>query len=380
MFWHEFKYDFLTCLRTKEVLFWLILFPLFLGTVFKICFTNINTTEFTAIDVAVVEISENAAFDTVIEQLSESGEPLFAITRTDKEQALKLLEENEIAGIIYVDNELSMSVSGTVTGMSIDIKKTIIKSFTEEFNLTQQVIIDTIENNPEKLSDVISALSSRSEAVENVPLTNGNTDNMLAYFHNLIAMVGLLGSNIGIYIAIDLQANLSPKGARRNCSPIRKSVSMAASLVSRFAEQGICVIITITYLLFVLKIDLGDNIPLIYLAGIMGGMVGVAFGFFIGSFGRMSESAKASISTAASLVSCFFSGLMISNMKGVMDMMIPWFNEINPAAIISDTFYCLTIYDDYERFTQKIISMVVLILLFSAGGFLLTRRRRYASL
>ncbi len=380
MFWHEFKYDFLACLRTKEVLFWLILFPLFLGTVFKICFSNINTTEFTAIDVAVVEISENPAFDTVIDEISKGDEPLFAVTHTDKEQALKLLEENEIAGIIYVDEELSMSVSGTLSGMTIDIKKTIIKTFTEQFNLTQQLIIDTAVNNPEKLTDVIAALSKDISAVENVSLTDGNTDNILAYFHNLIAMVGLLGSNIGIYIAIDLQANLSPKGARRNCSPTKKSVSMAAALISRFTEQSLCVIITITYLLFVLKVDLGDNIPLIYLAGIMGGMVGVAFGFFIGSFGRMTESAKAAISTAVSLISCFFSGLMISNMKGVMDMTIPWFNEINPAAVISDTFYCLTIYDDYQRFTQKIIAMAVMIVLFSAGGFLLTRRRKYASL
>ncbi len=380
MFWHELKYDFLTCLRTKEVLLWLILFPLFLGTVFKICFTNINTTEFTAIDIAVVEVGENPAFDTVIEQVSKGDDPLFTVTNTDKEQALKLLEQNDIAGIIYVDEELSMSVSGTLTGTSIDIKKTIIKTFTEQFNLTQQIIVDTAENNPEKLTEVITALSKQVSSIENVSITNGNTDNMLAYFHNLIAMVGLLGSNIGIYIAIDLQANLSPKGARRNCSPTNKLVSMAACLVSRFLEQTICIVITITYLLFVLKVDLGGNIPLIYLAGTLGGMVGVAFGFFVGSFGRMSESTKAAISTAVSLISCFFSGLMISNMKGVMDMIFPFFNEINPAAIISDTFYCLTVYDDYQRFTEKIIGMVIMIILFSAGGFLLTRRRKYASL
>lgn len=380
MFWHEFKYDFLTCLRTKEVLFWLILFPLFLGTIFKICFSNINISEFTAIETAIVEVKENPAFDMVLEEICKGDEPLLSAVHTDKEQALKLLEENEVAAIIYVDEELSLSVSGTLTGQQIDIKKTIIKTFTEQFNLTQELIIDTAANNPGKLGDVIAALSEEVSAVEKVSLTDGNMDNMLAYFHNLIAMVGLLGSNIGIYIAIDIQANLSPKGARRNCSPTKKSVSMAASLASRFLEQAICVAITITYLLFVLKVDLGGNIPLIYAAGIMGGMVGVAFGFFVGSFGRMSESAKASISTAASLISCFFSGLMIANMKGVMDMVAPWFNEINPAAIISDTFYCLTIYDDYERFTQKIISMAVLILIFSVGGFLLTRRRRYASL
>ena len=51
-----------------------------------------------------------------------------------------------------------------------------------------------------------------------------------------------------------------------------------------------------------------------------------------------------------------------------------------PAAVISDAFYCLNIYDDYERFTVKIVTMLIMTVVFCFGGFLLTRRRRYASL
>ncbi len=380
MFWHELKYDFLTCMRTKEVLLWLILFPIFLGTIFKVAFTNINNDNFSAINVAVVEISENEAFDTVLDGISGEEEPLFNVTHTDMSSALDLLEQGEASGIIYVDDEISISVSGIINGTTTNIKKTIIKSFVSQYNAMQEIIKDTVINNPEKIPEVIEAISMDIECNENISLTNGNTNNMLAYFHNLIAMVALLGSNIGIYIAIDLQANLSAKGARRACSPTNKLVSLFAALISRFIEQGICVIITITYLLLVLKIDLGDNIPLIYLSGVVGGTVGVSFGFFIGSFGRMSENAKAALATAIPLISCFFSGLMISNMKAAVDMAAPWFNEINPAAVVSDTFYCLTIYDDYERFTQKIVTMLIMTVLFSIGGFLLTRRRKYASL
>ncbi len=79
MFWHELKYDFLTCMRTKEVLLWLILFPIFLGTIFKVAFTNINNDNFSAINVAVVEISENEAFDTVLDGISGEEEPLFNV-------------------------------------------------------------------------------------------------------------------------------------------------------------------------------------------------------------------------------------------------------------------------------------------------------------
>ncbi len=380
MFWHEFKYSFLSCFRTKEVLLWLILFPIFLGTIFKVAFANIGSDNFSAVDIAVVEISENRAFNTVINGIADSDDPLFNVIRTDSDDALDLLEKGEISGIIYVDEKISMSVSGIINGTTTDIKKTIVKTFVEQYNATQAIIVDTVMNNPEKLPDVIAAISENVQCNENIPLTNGNTNNMLAYFHNLIAMVAFLGSNVGIYVAIDLQANLSAKGARISCSPTNKLIVITANLLSKFAEQAISVIITITYLLLVLKIDLGDNIPLVYLSGIIGGTVGVSFGFFIGSFGKMSESAKAALATAIPLVSCFFSGLMINNMKAVVAMTAPWFNEINPAAVISDTFYCLTIYDDYERFTQKIITMLIMTAVFTAGGFLLTRRRRYASL
>lgn len=378
---HNFKYDFLRCLRTKEVLFWMILFPIFLGTIFKVAFANISNgnASFSAIDIAVVERIENNTFKTVLDEVSSGDEPLFSITYTDEENALSLLENHDITGIIYVDDNISLTV-GSITGTTVNVKKTIIKSFIEQYNFTEQIIIDTVKNEPQKLNLVIEKLSADIKCNETIPLTDGNTDNMLSYFYNLIAMVALLGSNIGIYIAIDNQANLSPIGARVNCSPTKKLHSLTASLISRFLENGICVAITITYLIFVLKIDFGSKIPMVYLAGIISGMVGVSFGFFVGSFGRMSEGTKGAISVAVSLLSCFCSGLMIGNMKAIVDLHAPWFNEINPAAVISDAFYCLNIYNDYERYTEKIITMLIMTVIFSIAGFLLTRRRKYASL
>ena len=45
-----------------------------------------------------------------------------------------------------------------------------------------------------------------------------------------------------------------------------------------------------------------------------------------------------------------------------------------------DSLYCLNFYDDYTRFTQKIITMLVMSVIFMLIGFFLTRRRKYASL
>lgn len=379
--WHNFKYEFLVCLRSKDVILWMLLFPVFLGTVFHIAFSNINSSNsFEAVPIAVVMESENEAFRTVMDEITADDEPLFTVTYTDSEQAMDMLENNNVSGIMFVDDSVSVSVSGLTSGTTINVKKTIVKSFAEQYNSTAAIIENTMKTDITKLPAVVDSLSEQVSCNEQLPLTDGNTDNMLGYFYNLIAMVGLLGSNLGVYMAVDHQANLSTLGARRCCSPRRKFSSMVSSLLANFAAETICVSVSLTYLIFVLGIDFGTKIPYVYLAGILGGFLGTSFGFFVGSIGTKDGDTKSAMCVAFSLICCFFSGLMINTMKGMVDAVAPWFNDINPAAVISDAFYCLNIYDDYERFTVKIVTMLIMTVVFCFGGFLLTRRRRYASL
>lgn len=379
--WHNFKYDFLVCLRSKDVILWMLIFPVFLGTVFHIAFSNINASNsFESVPVAVVMEAENEAFRTVMDEITADDEPLFAVTYTDREQAMKLLEENEISGIMFVDDSVKISVSGLSSGTTINVKKTIVKSFAEQYNSTSEIIENTMKTDITKLPSVIESLSEQVSCNKQLPLTDGNTDNMLGYFYNLIAMVGLLGSNLGVYMSVDNQANLSPLGARRCCAPKSKIISIVSALLARFAAETICVSVSLTYLIFVLGIDFGTKIPFVYLAGILGGFLGTSFGFFVGSIGTKDGDTKSAICIAISLTCCFFSGLMINTMKGMVDVVAPWFNEINPAAVISDAFYCLNIYDDYERFTTKIVTILIMTVVFCIGGFLFTRRRKYASL
>lgn len=379
--WHNFKYEFLVCLRSKDVILWMLLFPVFLGTVFHIAFSNINSSNsFEAVPIAVVMEAENEAFRTVMDEITADDEPLFTVTYTDSEQAMDMLENNDVSGIMFVDDSVSVSVSGLTSGTTINVKKTIVKSFAEQYNSTAAIIENTMKTDITKLPAVVDSLSEQVSCNEQLPLTDGNTDNMLGYFYNLIAMVGLLGSNLGVYMAVDHQANLSTLGARRYCSPRRKFSSMVSSLLANFAAETICVSVSLTYLIFVLGIDFGTKIPYVYLAGILGGFLGTSFGFFVGSIGTKDGDTKAAMCVAFSLICCFFSGLMINTMKGMVDAVAPWFNDINPAAVISDAFYCLNIYDDYERFTVKIVTMLIMTVVFCLGGFLLTRRRRYASL
>lgn len=383
MFLHNLKYEFLQNIRAKSLILWLILFPIVLGTFFKIAFSGIyeTTTVFAAVPIAVVENGDNTIFKEIMALLSDSDNALFEIEYADEEAALKMLEERQISGIIYVDEKLSIAVSPDDTGSSAErIRRTIIKSFVEQYNSYRSIIDDTIANSPEKLSEVVSALSESINCNENIPLTNGNHDNMLSYYYNLIAMVALLGSDLGLNIAVSSQGNLSAIGARKCCSPTKKLVSIISSMIGCITVQTVCIIIAVSFIAFVLKVDFGSKLHMVYLAGAVGGMMGVSFGFAVGSVGRLSLNAKSAITTAFSLICCFFSGLMVGNMKAVVSTYAPWFNEINPAAVVSDSLYCLNFYDDYTRYTQKIVTMLIMTVIFTMIGFFLTRRRKYASL
>ena len=147
-----------------------------------------------------------------------------------------------------------------------------------------------------------------------------------------------------------------------------------------YITQLISVIIAVSFVVFVLKINLGDNIPMVYLSGAIGALAGVSIGFFVGSVGRASENVKSAVATAVAMFMCFLSGLMVLIMKAVVQEHCPIVNRINPAALTSELFYCLTLYDDYRRYTENAVSLLIISAVFITGGFLLTRRKTYENL
>lgn len=374
MFLHNLKYEFKTTICQKDIVFWVILFPIILGTLFKVAFGNISEeSRFTGVDVAVVYFEDNEIFQSVINEVSTGDDALFNVTQCDEQKALKLLEERDVEGIIYADK---LSFVTYTSG----INQTIVKSFLEQYNSSEAVIKDTIKTNPQKLSEVSKALSTEVVINNDIKLTDGNWDEMINYFYNLIAMTGLFCSYIGVSVCVKNQANISDLGARKCASPVKKSVSTASSLCAAFLVCVICMVICVSFLRFGLNIYFGNRLLIVYLTAILSGMIGLGLGFFVGAIGKMKESTKIGILTCVSLGLCFFSGLMANQMKGFVENVLPIFNDLNPSALITDAFYCLNIYSDYRVFGVKILSMLIECVVFFVGGFFLTRKRKYDSL
>ncbi|MBR4554767.1 MAG: ABC transporter permease [Ruminococcus sp.] len=377
MFLHNFKYELLAQLRVRTFILWLLVFPIALGFFFKLTFIGIYEKDsvFNTIPAAVDTTEDDPTLRAVLDQMEKSDSPVIRVSYLSAEEADRKLKDDDVEGIIRSEGGvLKLTVAG------LGMNETILKSFCDKYNSNAEIIRAAAASDPTKAGEISGMLMKDVNTVEDIKLVNGNTDYYTEYFYNLIAMVGLFGALIGLSVTIDNQANLSALGARKNCSPTPKSVSMSASLVSKFLIQSVCMVWCVSFQHFVLGINFGDHLLLVYLAAIFSGILGVSLGFMVGSIGRGGKDIKSSITTAVVMFSCFLSGLMVGNIKSLIGKFAPIVNEINPASVISDCFHCLNIYDSYDKFISKIITMAVMTFVFSFVGFIMTRRRKYASL
>ena len=81
-----------------------------------------------------------------------------------------------------------------------------------------------------------------------------------------------------------------------------------------------------------------------------------------------------------SMVCSFLSGLMNNTMKDLVEKNMPVINRINPAALISDAFYCINVYNDPARYYRNLIILAVMSVLLTGASFFMIRRERYDSL
>ena len=130
----------------------------------------------------------------------------------------------------------------------------------------------------------------------------------------------------------------------------------------------------------ILDIDLGNNYLAILATNFMGSLIGICLGLMIGCIGKLTFSAKIGICTSTTLLTGFLSGLMFGNMKDVIEQNAPILNRINPAAVLSDAYYCISVYNDTLRYQRCMITLLIMSVLFLGIAFLGVRRERYDSI
>ena len=205
-------------------------------------------------------------------------------------------------------------------------------------------------------------------------------DGNVQFFYALIAMGCLYGCFIGFGAAISLQANLTALAVRRCVTPTHKLKLVLSEQIVSFFLGYVDVVILLLYLRYVLKLDFQGQMGRMLVICFLGSLIGVSMGIFVGSLGKMKEGVKIGIILGISMVCSFLAGLMNNTMKDIVEKHAPFINRINPAALISDAFYCINVYDDLARYHRSLITLAVMGVVLVTASFLLIRRERYDSI
>ncbi len=378
----NFKYALLRLMRNKANLFWILVFPIVLGCFFKIAFSNITASEsFHTIPVAVVE-GDNAdatAFHTMIEQLSgDSEDAMLSATFCDDKRARTLLEKGKVDGIFYTTDTVELAVNSDLSGASIN--QSILQSLLTQYYLNRDLIVQILTTNPGNIESLVDSIGQSVDTRKEVSLTRNNTDTYDQYFYNLIAMACLYTAMGGINLAINNSANLSSLAARKTIAPAKRAALIGTELLAIILFESLLNVVSFLFIVTVLGIHMTTHLGLAMLTILISTTFSITFGMFLGCVGPKSEGGKTGLMFAVVMPLCFLSGLMMGTMRMVVEKYAPFVNRINPAALISDSFYALNNYDTLTRYTGNILTLLFMTVLFLIISILVTRRKTYASL
>ncbi|MEZ3488248.1 MAG: ABC transporter permease [Lachnospiraceae bacterium] len=378
---HLFRYRFLQIIRNFPNMFWALLFPIILGTLFYLSFgsaglESTGESSWDAVKVAVVKdkgISENArAFEEFLAQMD--GEMLDIQDISTESEALKALNDETVSGIFYVRDTPSLTVAKN------GLYESILTSVLESYNQNAAMFREIAMTRPEKLMDALNALDDYRNTTAEVSLGGKDLDPNVQYFFALVAYACLSGAFLGVQSSVDGQANISALGARRSITPTHKLTLILIDMTVLFMIHFFNILILCLYVTRVLGVSLGDDIGALLLVDFMGSMIGVCLGVAIGCLARISYGMKMGVCVLFTLFPGFLAGLMFGNMKNIIELHCPLINRINPAAVLSDAFYCMGIYNDMERFTRCLVILAVMSTLLLTVAFLGIRRERYDSI
>lgn len=387
MFYHNFKYSLKILLKNKSLIFWTFAFPILLGTLFNMAFSNIEKSEkLSIIDIAIInsdEFDNDKIFKETMQTLSDDNNKnkIFNITYTDISKAKKMLLNEEITGYLkFNENNIDIIVN------SSGINETILRSIVDEIEREKEVINTLVKKETEKgnidytaIYNKIALFLNNSNATLK-DISNKNLSYTMIEYYTLVAMAVLYGALISMNVVNYKLANMNSVGKRTAVSKVGKGKLLLGSLLASYIVQMLSLLILLVYTIFVLKVDYGSDIIHVILLIAIGSLASLTLGLGVSTMLKTNENAKTGILIAITMLWSTLSGMMGITTKYVIDKNIPILNILNPANMITDAFYSLYYYDTLNRFYSNIISLLVFSLIMIIISYESLRRQKYDSI
>ena len=351
------KYSMIRALRDKEFIFSSLLVSIAMGTIMYFAtgtmMDEINDGSF-EIQIAVVTdaATGESQFVQVLEEIH-----FIAPTFTNMEDALSLLEHNEITGIFEITDApvLLVRASGP--------RAQILQSIADAYITNSQILERIAMENPTYLESAIARMMTQTAVLEPMGNAADLTSMMQLMMIAFVSMAAISGVFVGFERAI-LTNNDASKGSRRLVSAAGKMNILAGDLVGgALVALGLSTIIW-AYFALVLNVELHVNLFFTALAAFLVCLFGVSFGAF---FGLVAPGKR---KTREQILQLFYMAFIMLAMFGaqVRIPVITTINRFNPASLMMDALTALNIGNigQYIAFmmTLVIVSVVCLILTF----------------
>ena len=393
MFSHNLKYTIKTLFKNKVLIFWTFAFPIILGILFNMSFSNIEKDEMLQIfDIAVVDDNEFKVQEIYRETLNElssdnNENKLFNIKYVTEDEADLLLDNLDIKGYIVFKNDEPQVVikeNGTYQTLikfvitEIGQNQTIIEDLSKK-SIEEEISNGNYSVNTEKIiNDILNKIKNEQINLKNV--SKSNLHYMQIEYYTLIAMACMYGGMLGLTAINNCLANMSNKGKRISVSPNRKSIIVLSSAFGAYVVSLVGLALLIIFLKLGLKADFGNNITLVILLSAVGNLAGISLGVLIASIFKVSEGAKTGIVIAITMFLSVLSGMMGVTLKYVIDKNIPIINLVNPNNLITDGFYSLYYFDTLDRYFRDVRYLLIFIGICLVISFISLRREKYDSI
>ena len=256
MLFHNYKYAMKTLFKNKPLIFWTFAFPLILGTLFSMAFSDIEKEEqLKTIPIAIVKetSNQNSMITSIFEHLKNGEEPMFQISYEEEKDAKALLENKKIDGYLILSEPLKLIVKEN------GINQTILKFVTEEIIQTEEVMKNVakleIEDKNMLAENLYQSVYLKLEKwkeenqTELVNISNKNLSYTMIEFYTLIAMTCLYGGMLGLYLINQNLANQSANGKRISISPTLKGKVIITNALAGYTVQliGIALLFSIPF-------------------------------------------------------------------------------------------------------------------------------------
>lgn len=392
--WNIYRGTLAVLVRKRELLIWSLAFPLILSTIFMFMFASLeDATAFDPVPTAVV-VDDNyraaTSFGDIMEELDAPGADQLLDVRSfsNFDEALEALSSNEVVGIVSVGahGEPKLSVAPGSSGLGVEqVGRTILDTVVNTYVRDATLLANIAAENPSVLTDPgrIGEALAHGDATVQVSLTHSAPAQSVRYYYALLGMAVLSCAQVGLLAICETQPNLSALGARRAVGATGRGRTLAATLAASWTLSFVCLVIAFLYILFVGGIDFAGREGLCIAAIAVAALFATSLGILLGSLPKIRLNTKAGILTGITCFLALFAGLYGEPCMDLADNVArsyPILATLNPAKVVTDTFYSLYYYDSLVPFVEKAGVLLIMTAVLFAISSLFMRRQRYASL